>query len=122
MQGRELTLRFSPFALESLEGAAARQGLALATFLRHAVLYLLAERSDGRLSACVPRFARGFSEGDPLSVSLSLENSDWARLEQVAGKDELPVAELVSHAATLYLADSESGRVGRRLLLAGRSR
>ena len=116
MHGRELTFSLSPFALEVLGLEAARQRVTVDTLVRHALLYLLAERDAVRLSARVPRFARHADRDASVSASLELDAGEWARLERVAAAEDVPLRELVAHAVTLYMADSDSGRVAVRVL------
>ncbi len=112
---RRLTLDLSPFAVETLEGEAQRQGIPLATLLRHAALYYLAERSSGRVAVRARALAGGRST-EVIAVALDLDGRDWQRVEHAAACERVSVAALMRHAAALYVADCDSGRVSSRLL------
>lgn len=117
---RSARLHLTPFGLDSLESEARRQRLALATLLRHAIQYYLAERRSGRLAGRVPPFARQEAGGGEISVAVELEGSEWRRIEEAAALERVSVPALVRHAAMLYLADIDSGKLASRLV--GRTR
>jgi hypothetical protein len=114
---RTFTLHLAPFAVDSLDQEAQRQGIPLRALLRHAALYYLGERSSGRLAARVPTFARaeaGAAGGE--AVAVVLDASERQRVESAALIEGVSVEALMHHAAVLYVADCESGRVASRLL------
>ncbi len=114
---RRLKLDLAPFAVESLDEEAHRQRIPLDTLLRHAALYYLAERSSGRPAVRVPSFADHKEEGPgSFTVAVDLDASEWQRVEHAALCERVSVAALIRHAAALYVADCDSGRVGSRLL------
>ena len=113
---RRLILDLAPFAVETLDEEAQRQRVPLATLLRHAALYYLAERSSGRVAVRVPSFPEAKSGSAPVEVMVDLDNGEWGRVEHAAACERVPVAALISHAAVLYVADCDSGKVSSRLL------
>lgn len=112
---RRLTLDLAPFAVETLEEEAQRQRIPLHTLLRHAVLYYLAERPSGRVAVRVPSLPDSQS-GAAVAVAVDLDRREWQRFEHAAACERVSVPALMRHAAALYVADCDSGRVGTRLL------
>ena len=54
--------------------------------------------------------------GLPLSVTIELDDGHWHELDSAAAREGISVERLFEHAALLFLADLESGRVAARLL------
>ena len=113
---RRLTLDLAPFAVETLEEEAQRQRVPLATLLRHAALYYLAERSSGRAAVRVPSFRDDESSAAAVAVAVDLDVREWQRVEHAAACERVSIPALMRHAAALYVADCDSGRIGARLL------
>ena len=116
---REVTLEVSEFSRAALEGQARRQGLAVATLLARSAQYYLLERASERLSARVPSVADGDARPEhapTLRLTIDLVEGDWNELDTVAAREGVSVERLFEHAAMLFLADLDSGRVAARLL------
>jgi hypothetical protein len=99
-----------------LESEARRQRLGLGALLRHAVQYYLAERASGRVAGRVPPFSRQEAGAEEISVAVELEESEWRRFEEAATVERVSVPSLLRHAAMLYLADIDSGKLASRLV------
>jgi hypothetical protein len=113
--GRELTLSFDEFGWESLESQARRDGKTLDELLSRAAAYLDAELPTRRAAILVPPFKpRG--RGTPREVRPELGRECWERLEGEAERQGVALERLLEHAALLYLADIDSGRVADRVL------
>jgi hypothetical protein len=116
---RELTLKLGEFSRAALEAQAHRQGLAVATLLARSAQYYLLERASDRLSARVPSVVDGDAQAEhglPLGVTIELDDGHWHELDSAAAREGISVERLFEHAALLFLADLESGRVAARLL------
>lgn len=112
---RALTLRFDEFGWESLESEAGRNGDGLDELLSHAAAYFYAEPSMSRTAARVPGFKPG-ARGTPREVRLEGDADCWNGLEAEARRQGIPLERLLEHAALLYLAEINSGRLAKRVL------
>jgi hypothetical protein len=116
---RSTELELTDFSRRSLEHESRRYGLSISTLLARAALYYLAERHSDRLAARVPRLSREPPAGrrdSVLTATIELRAPDWRDLDRAAASEGLSVGRLLEHAALLFLADLESGRVAARLL------
>ena len=110
-----ITLRLTKFGWESLESEARRDGETLDDLLSRAAGYLDAELPTRRAAVLAPRFKpRG--RGVPREIRFEVSRDCWQRLESEAGRQGVSLQRLLEHAAMLYLADTDSGRVADRLL------
>ena len=110
-----LTLTFDEFGWESLESEARRNGETLDDLLSRAAAYFNADRSTRRAAMLVPAFEHGM-RGTPCQVLLDVSRDCWKGLESAAGRLGVSLKRVLEHAALLYLADLDSGRVANRLL------
>jgi hypothetical protein len=109
---RQVTLFLEDFARGSLEAHARALGVPLDALVRQAARYYLAVRSDHRPATRLPRFTRERgAAGDAVGLTLELDEADWGGLEVEALHERVPVARIIEHAALLFLADIDSGRV-----------
>ena len=116
---REMTLELGEFSRAAMEAQARRQGLDVATLLARSAQYYILERPSERLSARVPSFVHSDTAGEhglPLGVTIELDDGHWHELGSAAAREGISVERLFEHAALLFLADLESGRVAARLL------
>jgi hypothetical protein len=113
----EVALVLEEFSRTSLERRARDLGISISTLVRQAALYYLAVRGSERMAIRMPRFARESEPTDEaLKVTLELDEADWSALEVEAVHQRVPIERLIAHAATLFLADVDSGRVAVRIL------
>jgi hypothetical protein len=114
---RSVRLELTAFGRESIEDEASREGIAVETLLRHAVLHFLAERDSDRMAPKFPRFSRVAPVGGELvEIEIDLDPAEWAILEGSAHEAGVPVGRLLAHASMLYLADLDAGIVAERIL------
>jgi hypothetical protein len=113
---RNLLLSLAPFAVDSLANEARRRGMPLGALLRQAALHYLAESKHERLAVHVPRFAADEDGGEAVAVRIDMERGDWRRFEHAAAREHVSIDTLMQHAALLYVADADSGKLGARLL------
>jgi hypothetical protein len=112
---RSVTLRFDRFGWESLELQAERDRESLDEWLALAAAYLDAELGSGRAAAVAPGFRPEESRA-PREISLELTEGCWKRLESEAEERGVALDALLEHAALLFLADVNSGRVADHVL------
>jgi hypothetical protein len=112
---RELTLEFDRFGWERLESEAGRNGDGLDALLSRAAAYFYAERSASRTATLAPGFKPG-GRGTPREIRLESNADCWKGLEAEARRQGVPLERLLEHAALLYLADINSGRLAERVL------
>jgi hypothetical protein len=110
---RALRLRFDEFGWARLELEARRDGEALDDLLSRAAAYFYAERPTGRAATLAPGF-KPDARGEPREVRLEGDAECWEGLESEAQRQGVPMERLLEHAALLYLADSDSGRLAER--------
>ena len=111
----QLTLRFDEFGWESLESEARRDGETLDDVLSRAAAYFDAERPAPRAALRAPAFKPN-GRGTPREIRLEVNRDCWEGLESEARRQGVPLERLLEHAALLYLADIDSGRVANRVL------
>jgi hypothetical protein len=114
-RGRRVTLRFDEFAWGTLEAAALRDGETLEDLVTRAVLYYDAELPATRIAMSAPRF-KPRDHGNPRDVVLRIPSVSRERLEVEAARQDVPLEQLYEHAALMYLADIDAGRVADRVL------
>jgi hypothetical protein len=112
---RALTLSFDEFGWQRLESEARHDGAGLDDLLSRAAAYFYDERPTGRAATLAPAF-KPDARGEPREVHLEEDAECWEGLEGEAQSQGIPVERLLEHAALLYLADSDSGRLAKRLL------
>jgi hypothetical protein len=114
---REITHALEEFGRISLEDRARALAVPVSALVRQAALYYLAVRGGERTALMIPRFARERDAPDrPLAVTVALEEAEWGALEVEAVHQRVPIERLIEHAALLFLADIDSGRVAVRIV------
>lgn len=114
-RGVRVTLRFDAFAWGNLESAARRDGETLDDFLTRAVLYFDGELPATRVAMSAPLF-KPEEHGDPRDVVLAIPVACRERMQAEATRQGVPLGQLYEHAALVYLADIDAGRVADRVL------
>jgi hypothetical protein len=114
---REVTLALEEFGRTTLEDRARALAVPVSALVRQATLYYLAVRGSERTALRIPRFAREHgAQNGPLAVSVELEEAEWSALEVEAVHQRVPLERVIEHAALLFLADIDSGRVAVRIV------
>jgi len=108
-------LRFDDFAWGTLEAAAGRDGETLDDFVTRAVLYYEAQLPASRIAMSAPRF-KPPNYGHPRDLSLGIPAGVRTTMVAEAARQDVPLEQLYEHAALLYLADIDAGRVADRVL------
>ena len=110
-----VSLRFDDFAWGTLEAAAGRDGETLDDFVSRAVVYYEAELPASRIAMSAPRF-KPADYGHPRDLSLRIPSGVRTRMVAEAARQDVPLEQLYEHAALMYLADIDAGRVADRVL------
>lgn len=111
----EIPLTFTRFGWSSLEERASSIGFSVDQCVEQACAYYLSELDRGRAAARLPRFAAECPDGTARVLTLELDERSSARLEREAHGQDSSLASLLRHAAFLYLADLDAGRVAERV-------
>jgi predicted DNA-binding ribbon-helix-helix protein len=111
----QLTLRLDEFGWQALEAEAGREHESVDELLASAASYFASTLPSGRAAALAPRFKLSV-HGAPRQVRIELSRDRWEQLEAEAGRQSVSLERLLEHAALLYLADLDSGRVASRVL------
>jgi hypothetical protein len=114
---RRFTLAVDEFGRTSLLSRASHDGISVERLVQLAALYYARELSSGRIATRFPRFRREGKPGDDgLDVQIELKESTWVVLDREAERQSISTEALLEHAAMVYLADLDSGRVAQRIL------
>jgi hypothetical protein len=112
----EILLTFDEFGWRALEQQANSEGLELELFVAVACSYYESELAAERPAAAVPGFRRRPVDGETRALELELGDGCLRRLQQEAERQEVALERLYEHAALLYLADIDAGRVADRIV------
>ncbi len=111
----QIPLTFTRFGWNSLEERAGSMGFSVDQFMEQAVAYYLSELDSGRAAARLPRFGTEPPDGRARVLTLELDDSCTTRLDREANHQRSSLPLLLRHAALLYLADLDDGRVAERV-------
>lgn len=111
----EIPLTFTPFGWNALEERAGSIGFTVDQLVEQACSYYLSELDSGRAGARLPRFGTAPPDGMARVLTLELDDRCSARLDREANDQRSSLALLLRHAALLYLADLDDGRVAERV-------
>jgi hypothetical protein len=111
----EIPISQGRFGWISIEKRAKEDGFELAQVIEQACAYYVSELDSGRLATELPRFDADDPDGTTRPVSLELDDRCAKRLDREAERQGASRERLVRHAALLYLADLEAGRVAGRV-------
>jgi len=117
----EISLTFDEFGWRALEEQATLEGIELEQFVALACSYYESELAAERAAAAVPRFRRRSVDGETRALELELGDGCLRGLEQEAERQGVALQRLYEHAALLYLADIDAGRVAERIVRRARS-
>jgi hypothetical protein len=118
----EITITFDDFGWEALEERAAEQRVSLEELLSLALGYYDSELPSGRVATVVPRFRRTPADGETRTLTLRVEEGTMPRLEREAERRGVALERVCEHAALLFLADLDSGKVAEEVVRRARSK
>ncbi len=112
---RRVTVLVSELSFKALEGeGGSGPGHVRARLVRAVRLYLN-DRDSNRPGWAYPAFLPDRGRG-AVKVELSVEEDLWRAFEEEAGRQDVSTSQLVEHAALLYAADVDAGRITQRIL------
>ena len=113
---RTLTLEMDAFGVKAFGELADREGGSPSRALRMAARYYLADSEDGRSAWRVPNFAHEIEpECRQAGVQVEVDDATWDALDREARRQRVAIGALAAHAVLYFLADSDSGRVAKRI-------
>ena len=112
----EISITFDEFGWSALEEQASAERLELDGLVAMACSYYESELAAGRAATVVPRFGQPAVERETRTLVLELGAECLRRLEQEAERQGLAIERLCEHAALLYLADLDAGRLAERIV------
>jgi hypothetical protein len=118
----EIAITFDDFGWQALEERAAQQRVSLEELLSLALGYYDSELPSGRAATVVPRFRRTPVDGETRTLALEIEEGMIPRLRREAERRGVELERICEHAALLFLADLDSGKVAEEVVRRARSR
>jgi hypothetical protein len=112
----EIAITFEEFGWSGLEDQARAEGFELDRIVALACSYYESGLAAGRAATVVPRFGQRPLERETRTLVLELGAGCLRRLRQEAERQGLALGRLCEHAALLYLADLDAGRVAERVI------
>jgi hypothetical protein len=112
----DIPITFDEFGWSALEDQAHAERLGVDRLVAQACSYYGSELAAGRTATRVPRFGQPPVERETRPLALELGAGCLRRLEQEAERQGLGLERLCEHAAMLYLADLDAGRVAERII------
>jgi hypothetical protein len=114
----QISITFDEFGWSGLEDEARAERVDLNQVVGLACSYYASELAADRTATIVPRLGQPPAERverDTRTLELELSEESLRRLEQEAERQGLPLERLCEHAALLYLADLDAGKVAERI-------
>lgn len=112
----EIPVTFDEFGWRALEERANAERLGLEQLVALACNYYASELAAERVATVVPRFRRPPVDGETRILELELDDPCLPRLEQEAERRSVALEGVCEHAALLFLADLDAGRVAERIV------
>jgi hypothetical protein len=112
----DISITFDEFGWSVLEDLARAERLGVDRLVALACSYYGSELAAERAATLVPRFDQPAVERETRTLVLELGAKCLRRLEQEAERQGLGLERLCEHAAMLYLADLDAGRVAERII------
>jgi hypothetical protein len=112
----EIPVTFEEFGWRALEERASAERLGLERLVALACNYYVSELAAEREATVVPRFRRPAADGETRTLELELDDPCLPRLEQEAERRGVALERVCEHAALLFLADLDAGRVAERII------
>jgi hypothetical protein len=116
----EIKITFDEFGWHALQERAADDGTSLDELVSLAISYYESELSSGRAAIEVPRFRRT-TRGEARNVTIEADAEVMRRIEDEAERRGVALERICEHAALLFLADLDSGRVAEQVIQRARS-
>jgi hypothetical protein len=104
------------FAREALTGGKEGAEVVLTTSLVSAIRVYLSDRDSDHPGWPYPGFLPPREGIDEVKLELDVEDDLWRVFEEEAGRQEISVSRLASHAALYYAAELNAGRLTQRIV------
>jgi hypothetical protein len=111
----EIPISFNRFGWAGIEERAKAEQVELAQLMQEACSYYLSELDAGRMATKLPRFRTEEQGGQIRVLTLDLDERVLVRLEAEAEREGVALELLLVHAAIVYLADSDAGKIAERV-------
>jgi hypothetical protein len=112
----KIPITFDEFGWSGLEHHARAERLELDRLLALACIYYVSELADERAATAAPSFDKPALGRETRTLVLELGADLLRRLKQEAERQGLALERLLEHAALLYLADLDAGRLAERIV------
>jgi hypothetical protein len=112
----EILLTFDEFGWCALEEQASAEGFEVEQLVALACSYHESELAAERVATVVPRFRRRPADVETRALELELGDGCLRRLKREAEHQGVALERLCEHAALLYLADLDTGKVAERVV------
>jgi hypothetical protein len=113
----EIPMTFNEFGWRALEERATAEGLELERLVSLACTHYESELAAERAATVAPGFRMAVvGVGETRTLEVEVSDICLRRLEQAAEHQEVGFERLCEHAALLYLADLDAGRVAERIV------
>jgi hypothetical protein len=113
---RFVTVLLSEFARAALRGEEGQPRERLAARLVGAIRLYLGDRDASRPGWAYPDFLPTDRERDSVEIEISVDEELWRAFGQEADAQGVSTSQLAEHAALLYAADVDAGRITERIL------
>jgi len=116
----EIKITFDEFGWRALNERAVEEGASLAELVSLALSYYESELSSPRAATDVPRF-RQAPRGEARSLTIEIDEEVMRRIAEEGERRGVAVERVYEHAALLFLADLDAGRVAQQVIRRARS-
>jgi hypothetical protein len=116
----EIKITFDEFGWRALNERAVEEGASLDELVSLALSYYESELSSARVATDVPRF-RQAPRGEARSLTIEIDEDVMRRIAEEGGRRGVALERVCEHAALLFLADLDAGRVAQQVIRRARS-
>jgi hypothetical protein len=116
----EIKITFDEFGWRALSERAVEEGASLDELVSLALSYYESELSSARAATDVPRF-RQAPRGEARSLTIEIDEDVMRRIAEEGERRGVGLERVCEHAALLFLADLDAGRVAQQVIRRARS-
>jgi hypothetical protein len=117
----EIKITFDEFGWRALNERAVEEGASLDELVSLALSYYESELSSARVATDVPRF-RQAPRGEARSLTIEIDEDVMRRIAEEGERRGVALERVCEHAALLFLADLDAGKVAQQVIRRARSR
>ena len=115
-----MKITFDEFGWRALNERAVEEGASLDELVSLALSYYESELSSARVATDVPRF-RQAPRGEARSLTIEIDEDVMRRIAEEGERRGVALERVCEHAALLFLADLDAGRVAQQVIRRARS-